>query len=149
MMTVYDPEGTAFEVSPINAKDLVQINGWTFQKPVIKIVNQAEPEVPAEEPSEEEAADEAPAEEAADEAPAEEAADEAPAEEAADEAPADESPEEEAAAPYTTVEQFEALERREDVVAYLAEHFPDFTPHHLHKRETLIEKAIELATAGE
>ena len=131
MMTVYDPEGTAFEVSPINAKDLVQINGWTFQKPVIKIVNQAEPEVPAEEPSEEEAADEA------------------PAEEAADEAPADESPEEEAAAPYTTVEQFEALERREDVVAYLAEHFPDFTPHHLHKRETLIEKAIELATAGE
>lgn len=119
-VTVYDKEGTPFEVSRANAVDLVQVDGWTFSKPVVKIV-------------------EAPA------APAEPTPPVVDEDEGEDEEE-DGDDEEEAGAVLTTEEEFEALPDRADVVAYLAKHFPDYRPHHLAKREKLIADAIQLAT---
>lgn len=143
--TVYDPKGEAFEMSKANARDLVAHMGWSFSKPTV-IVKEvaAEEEAPAcEVPTETESTptEEAPA------AVEEAAAEEAPAEEAA----AEEAPEETAApaadAPFTTEEQFAELTERDQLVEYLGKHFPDFKPHHKAGRDSLVAKAIELATA--
>lgn len=118
-ITVYDPKGQAFEMSKINARDLVEHMGWTFSKPTVieKIV-----EVPAAPAAAEPAAEEVPVEEVT----------EAEAEEADD--------------AEVTAEDFAHLEDREAAAAYAEEKF-GHKPHHLAKRETIIDKIVELTNA--
>lgn len=120
-VVVYDKKGEAFEMSKMNARDLVDHMGWSFSKPTVieKIV-----EVPAEPAAEEPAAEEAPAEE--------EEAEEAASEEE-DDAP-------------VTAEDFAHLKDRDAAAAYAEEKF-GHKPHHLAKRETIIEKIVELTNA--
>ncbi len=125
--TVYSPQGEMFEVSALNAHDLVTHAGWSYDAPnKVPVAEEAAPEE---------------VDETADET------DEDAGDDAGDETSEDDASDETAAEPFTTEEQFAALTEREDVVAYLAETFPDYKPHHLAKRESLIAKAIELATA--
>lgn len=123
---VYSPVGEMFEVSALNAHDLVTHAGWTYKA--------ADGEAPAPKP---EATPIVEDEDKVEETDDTSGNDDDDAEDAGDDADAD--------APFTTEEQFAELTDREAVVAYLAQHYPDFTPHHLAKRESLIAKAIELA----
>lgn len=124
--TVYSPQGEMFEVSALNAHDLVTHAAWSYEAPADGAAPAPAPEPEAEVETEVETDEDEAGEDAADET-------------SEDEADAD--------APFTTEEQFEALTEREDVVAYLAKTFPDYKPHHLAKRESLIAKAIELGAA--
>jgi hypothetical protein len=114
--TVYDKKGEAFEMSKMNARDLVEHAGWTFSKPTVieKIV-----EVPAETPA---------------------------AETATEETPAEEEVTEEEATAEVTAEDFAHLEDRDAAAAYAEEKF-GHKPHHLAKRDTIIEKIVELTNA--
>jgi len=152
-VTVYSPEGDPFEMSRANARDLCNHRNWsmnpvahsTATAPATKEIDHGSPasERSVEAPVPEKA--EVEAEPAADEAEVEVEAEEEVVEEVAadeDEAAADQD---NASAPFTTEEQFADLVEREDVVAYLADHFPDFRPHHKAGRDGLVAKAIELA----
>lgn len=125
---VFSPQGEPFEVSSLNAHDLVTHAGWSYDQPTIVKAEVVENETAEEEEAGEDAADETSEEEEAGEDTSEE------------DAGGD-------AAPFTTTEQFDSLETLENVTAYLAQHFPDFKPHHLAKRDTLVAKAIELAAS--
>jgi len=118
--TVYDPKGDAFEMSKMNARDLVEHAGWTFTKPTIieKVV-----QVPAEP------------------AAVEPAAEDAPVENEGTEDDAEDAPK-----PPVTAEDFAHLEDRDAAAAYIEEKFGR-KPHHLAKRETIIENIVELTNA--
>lgn len=147
-VTVYSPEGEPFEMSRVNARDLCTHRGWSMSPLTVPPVTE-EPKAPAETKEEDHAEAEREGSGQAD--PAGEAEDgegegaegstgsEAPGPEQEDVLTGD--------APFTTEEQFAELTEREDVVAYLAKHFPNFRPHHKAGRDGLVAKAIELATA--
>lgn len=127
LVKVFSPTGEMAEVSKLNARDLTGNSGWTYER-LIAAATPAPKPAPVKPVAPEEKQTPAPA---------------------ADETDQTEETNEDAetADLFTTVEQFDALEERDAVVAYLAKHFPDFKPHHLSKRDKLVEKAIELATA--
>lgn len=138
LFKVWSPDGSEMvETSRANARDLTTHAGWLNSPPTV-----VEKIVVVEVPAAAETKTETPA-------PVVEAA--PAAETVVEEAPAaEETPVvEEAAAPAArkTEKDFDDLPEREDVVAYLAATFPEYKPHHLTRRETLIKKAIELANA--
>ena len=128
MTTVFDKNGEPFEMNKANARDLVEHAGWSFQKPTVieKIV-----EVPAKEEKKVED------EQAEDEKEVEEISDST-----VSASHADNTAEEQ---PLRHMEDFGDYETREDMVEYLAKFFPDFKPHHKAGRDSLVEKAVELA----
>lgn len=143
LITVWSPDGSEMiETSRANARDLVTHVGWSYSPPhviekIVVVEKAAETEKePANEVGETEAETPAATEtETVTETPAEDAGE--------DDADADTS--DEAPAVRKTEADFDDLESREDVMAYLAATFPDFKPHHLTKRAGLVAKAIELA----
>lgn len=146
-VTVFSPEGEPFETSRVNARDLCTHRGWSMSPLTV-------PPVKAEEPAKTETKEPEHAEddrEGSGEADATGEAEDGEGEGSEGSAGSEATqPEQEdvltATAPFTTEEQFAELTEREDVVAYLAKHFPDFKPHHKAGRDGLVAKAIELAT---
>lgn len=139
LFKVWSPDGSEMvETSRANARDLTTHAGWLNSPPhVIEKIVVVEVPAPA-------AKTETPAPVAA--PAAEPVVEEAPVVE--DDAEAgDEDDAAEAPAVRKTEEDFADLTERDDVVAYLAATFPEYKPHHLTRRETLIKKAIELANA--
>jgi len=155
-VTVYSPEGEPFEMSRVNARDLCNHRGWSMSPLTVPpVVEEPKTEAPVEtktpEPKEPEHAEDdregsgeadatGEAEDGEGEGSEGSAGSEASGPEQEDVLNADE-------APFTTAEQFAELTERDDLVAYLAKHFPDFRPHHKSSRDGLVAKAIELATA--
>jgi hypothetical protein len=137
-VTIWSPNGEPFEMSRVNARDLLNHAKWSSTPP-----EGAAPAKAVEVATEEDTSNGS-----ADSERSVEDADEAGTEAEAGEGEAAEAGEAEVTAPFTTEEQFAALTERDDVVAYLAKHFPDFKPHHKSSRDGLVAKAIELA-AGE
>jgi hypothetical protein len=138
-VTVYSPSNEPFEMSRINARDLCSHAGWSM-----KPLDGYTPPKPIEADTQiEEAAD------AADNAGSVEDAETNEGEGAETnegEGKGEDAGEEDDALVIRKEEtDFADLETRDDVVAYLAEAFPEFKPHHLAKREGLVAKAIELA----
>lgn len=139
-VAVWSPDGKEMvETSRLNAYDLVTHANWSYSAPRYVQLDAGEtPPAPAAAPVvETPAAPEPEAETEAEETAEEEAGDEGNDDDASEEAPAVRK----------TEEDFADLTDRADVVAYLAEAFPDFKPHHLTKRDGLVAKAIELANA--
>lgn len=155
-VTVFSPEGEPFEMSRVNARDLCTHRGWAMSPltvPPVKAETPAKP-VKAETPTKTETKEPEHAEvdrEGSGEADATGEAEDGEGEGSEGSAGSEATqPEQEDVltdtAPFTTEEQFAELTEREDVVAYLAKHFPDFRPHHKAGRDGLVAKAIELAT---
>jgi hypothetical protein len=134
IVTVFSPDGDRFEMSRINARDLVNHRGWSMSPLTVP---------PTKAETKEETNAEADTTGEADDVEGE-GAEGSTGGEASD--PEQEDVLTTSDAPYTTEEQFAELTEREDVVAYLAKHFPDFEPHHRSRRDGLVTKAIELAT---
>ena len=155
LFKVWSPDGSEMvETSRANARDLTTHAGWLSSPPTVieKIVvvekETANEVVETETKAETPAATETPVtEEEAPAAETEEAGSDDDDAATGDDESADEDTKAETPAVRTTEEDFADLESREDVVAYLAAAFPDFKPHHLMKRDKLVLKAIELATA--
>jgi len=149
-VTVYSPEGEPFEMSRVNARDLCSHRGWSMSPLTggnTKAEKPAEPkeEIHAEDDREGSGQADATGE-------TEDGEGEGPEGSTGGEAPEPEQedvlidPRTDFSIPFTTEEQFAELTEREDVVDYLAKHFPDFVPHHRARRDGLVAKAIELAT---
>lgn len=141
-VTVYSPLNEPFEMSRINARDLCAHAGWSM-----KPLDGYTPPEPIEADTQTEEAADAPdnAGSVEDAKTNEGEGEDAKANEG--EGQGEDAGEEDDALVIRKEEaDFDDLETRDDVVAYLAEAFPDFKPHHLSKREGLIAKAIELAT---
>lgn len=131
-VTVYSPEGEPFEMSRVNARDLCTHRKWSMSPLTVPPVAAAPAET-------EEAADASTDSEGSVE---DVVSNEGAAEEVADE----EAPEVVSRLGIKTHEvEFDHMTTREDVVAYLADFFPDFKPHHKSSRDGLVAKAIELA----
>lgn len=143
-VTVYSPEGEPFEMSRVNARDLCNHRGWSMSSltvPPATKPEESEEEAHAEDEREGSGQADATGE-------AEDGEGEGAEGSTGGEAPGSEQEDVlTETAPFTTEEQFAELTEREDVVAYLAKHFPDFRPHHKAGRDGLVAKAIELATA--
>lgn len=143
-VTVYSPEGEPFEMSRVNARDLCTHRGWSMSPLTVPPV--AQPDEPEEEDHAEDEREGSGQADATGEA--EDGEGEGAEGSTGGEAPGSEQEDVLTdTAPFTTEEQFAELTEREDVVAYLAKHFPDFRPHHKAGRDGLVAKAIELATA--
>lgn len=138
-VTVYSPTNEPFEMSRVNARDLCAHAGWSM-----KPLDGYTPPKPDKEPTHEETADAADSEGSVEDAEGEDAEGSEGEDEGAE---GEDAGEENADTLVIRKEEadFDDLETRDDVVAYLAEAFPDFKPHHLSKREGLVAKAIELA----
>lgn len=146
-VTAYSPEGEPFEMSRVNARDLCSHRGWSMSPLTVPPVKT---EIKAETPAatKEEAHAEADSEGSREDGQGTEGS-EADGTEGSAGSEAAQSQQEDVltdTAIFTTEEQFAELTEREDVVAYLAKHFPDFRPHHKAGRDGLVAKAIELAT---
>ena len=138
-LKVYSPSGEMFEMSRANAHDLTTHAGWSFKAPTeikapAEIAACTVPPVVKETADVQSNADSARSVE--DTTPVVEAEAETSAE------TVEEATEENDA---VTDEDFAHLEDREAVVAYLAEHFPEFKPHHKSSRDGLVAKLVELA----
>lgn len=150
-ITIFSPAGEPFEMSNINARDLTTHAGWTYAPSGdTPAAPAAEPETQTEDDADASATSTG-SDEASDEAHSETEAGEAgdEAEDAADEAEVtgDDEP---FHAVLETEADFAILTERQDVVEYLAHHFPAFKPHHKSSRDGLVTKALELqAAAGE
>lgn len=117
-ISVFDPKGEHFEMVRANARDLVEHAGWTYSPPkVIEKIVQAVVAPEAVETPEPEVIEE-------------------------EEAPVTE---EEDSGPTADEDKFSFIKDREQAVAYLAENFPEFKPHHRAGFESLIEKIVELS----
>lgn len=146
-VTVYSPDGEAFETSRVNARDLCAHREWTMSPPATATTPAAEPveETPVETEDKSDAEDDS--ERGVEDAGQEDAGQEdaaAVSEEAGEEAG------EEVVGPAgikTVEDEFEYLTTRDQLVEYLEEFFPDFKPHHKAGRDSLVAKAIELALA--
>jgi len=138
-LKVYSPSGEMFEMSRANAHDLTTHAGWSFKAPT-EIKAPAEIAACTVPPVVKETAD---APSTADSARSVEASDtpvvEAEAETSTE--AVEEAAEENDA---VTDADFAHLEDRDAVVAYLAEHFPEFKPHHKSSRDGLVAKLVEL-----
>lgn len=130
-VTVYSPDGEPFEMSRVNARDLVAHRKWSMS-PMTAVETVL---VQAEATSETVVAPEIITQAVV-----------ADGEEEQVNFDDDKIDEESDVGIFTTEEQFDGLTEREDVVAYLAKHFPDFVPHHKSSRDGLVAKAIKLAT---
>lgn len=148
LFKVWSPDGSEMiETSRANARDLTTHAGWLNSPPTIieKIV--IVEKAPTDEVVETKTETEAPAatEVVTETAPAQEEAPAADEDDDADAGNEDDSTGDETPAARKTEEDFADLTERDDVVAYMAAAFPDFKPHHLMKRDKLVQKAIELA----
>ena len=130
-VTVYSPDGEPFEMSRVNARDLVAHRKWSMSPmtAVETVLVQAEaitdtvvePVVTTETVEVEGTEEQVITEDG-------------------------KIDEESDVIILTTEEQFAEMTEREDVVAYLAKAFPDFVAHHKSNRDGLVAKAIKLAT---
>ena len=130
-VTVYSPDGEPFEMSRVNARDLVAHRKWSMSPmtAVETVLVQAEaitdtvvePVVTTETVEVEGTEEQVITEDG-------------------------KIDEESDVIILTTEEQFAEMTEREDVVAYLAKAVPDFVTHHKSNRDGLVAKAIKLAT---
>ena len=133
LTAVYSPVGEHFEMSHANARDLTTHAGWSYEAPAAAKGaddGQDEPGRHEDGGSEEHAAEDA-------------------SEGREDGSTGQED--EEGSGPEAvslTEDDFEGLEDKEQVMAFLANRLPDFKPHHLAKRDTVVQQAIELSKAG-
>jgi hypothetical protein len=154
VVTVYSPEGEPFEMSRVNARDLCSHRGWSMSPLTVPPLKAEKPtEIKTETPvatKEETHAEDDREGSGKTDATGETEDGEGEGSEGSPGGEASEPEQEDVltdTAIFTTEEQFAELTDREDVVAYLAKHFPDFRPHHKAGRDGLVAKAIELATS--
>lgn len=143
LFTVWSPTNEPFETSRANARDLTSHAGWSY-KPLdaVEIAAATVPPVKVEEPKVEAVKEEIDAPSEGSNEGAGETASEVTEGEGSTEEEATESEKVE-----VTEADFAHLEDRDAVVAYLADKFPAFKPHHLSKRDKLVEKLVELTNA--